>query len=389
MDVALPQSLSWPPAARRARWRPGRTYLVAATLFLLTIVRAHQSDSSLASAVGPYRFNLVAWEERALGARLVRILPPLLGQTNQAPTAEPLRAYFAASTPDERQRLRPAAEAAIEAEVSREATAEGLALPLPWRAPLLFPPVSTWIGPPPQVLIVSPRERIEVRESVLLDPDTPLSGAEAVEARADATGVSSLVVPVGGLSTYPSMVLDSPSPEGVIAAAAHEWTHGYLFFHPLGQAYFASYDSREINETVADLVGRELATRIVRRLGLSPPPAPPAQPTKRGFDFNRFMRDTRREVDRLLANGQVADAERYMEQRRQELNAAGFAIRKLNQAYFAFYGSYTEGPAASSVSPIPDQVHRLRAQSGSLGEFLRRVALLRTAADLAHAVGDS
>jgi hypothetical protein len=78
-----------------------------------------------------------------------------------------------------------------------------------------------------------------------------------------------------------------------------------------------------------------------------------------------------------------------MERRRQELVAAGYQVRKLNQAYFAFYGSYTEGPAASSTSPIPDQVRRLRQQSGSPGEFLRRAATIRTAADLARLVGDN
>jgi hypothetical protein len=59
------------------------------------------------------------------------------------------------------------AERALENEIGREAIAEGLTVPLPFRQPLLFPPVSTWLGPPPRVLIVSPRARIEVEHPVL------------------------------------------------------------------------------------------------------------------------------------------------------------------------------------------------------------------------------
>ena len=66
--------------------------------------------------------------------------------------------------------------------------------------------------------------------------------------------------------------------------------------------------------------------------------------------------------------------------------AAGFQIRKLNQAYFAFYGSY--GDAAAGVNPIPRQLGWLRAASGSPGEFLRRVGQLTSAEDLARAVGE-
>jgi hypothetical protein len=50
------------------------------------------------------------------------------------------------------------------------------------------------------------------------------------------------------------------------------------------------------------------------------------------------MAATRIEVDRLLAGGKIQEAEQYMEARRQIFVAHGYQIRKLNQAYFAFYG---------------------------------------------------
>jgi hypothetical protein len=89
----------------------------------------------------------------------------------------------------------------------------------------------------------------------------------------------------------------------------------------------------------------------------------------------------------LLATGEVEAAERLMHQRRAELVAAGLEVRKLNQAYFAFHGSY--GDAAAGRSPIPGRLQRLRESSGSVGEFLRRVAELRDGQDLARAVGDA
>ncbi len=388
MDIALARSATWPRVRAPRRWRPSRTLALAALLLLPLVLGGQGSahERALASALDPYRFDLVSWEQRHLAARAGRIGGGLVGYVPSPDSASALNAYFNAPDPDSRARARAAAEQAIDAEIVREVAAEGLALSLPFRQPLVFPPASTWIGPPPQVLIVSPRARIEVRESVLLDPDMPAEAAAFAEARLDDADTSTLVVPIGGLATYPSMVLDSTSPVGLVSAAAHEWVHAFLFFRPLGQTYFTSYDGRAINETVADTVGRELGERIVQRLGIQPPPAIPSPGAPPSLDFVGHMRETRREVDRLLGLGQVAEAEAYMEQRRLELVQAGYAVRKLNQAYFAFYGSYTSGPAASTVSPIPALVQQLRQQSATLGEFLERAATIRGVADLAAEV---
>jgi hypothetical protein len=61
-----------------------------------------------------------------------------------------------------------------------------------------------------------------------------------------------------------------------------------------------------------------------------------------------------------------------MEKRRQLFVANGFLIRKINQAFFAFHGTYAT--SAASVSPIGDQVRQLRERSTSLEDFLRTVA---------------
>ena len=160
-------------------------------------------------------------------------------------------------------------------------------------------------------------------------------------------------------------------------AAAHEWLHHYFFFRPLGQNMFNNGDMVTLNETIASVAGAELGDRAFALLGGEiPPPAQASQAATSGgrqpFDFQAEMRSTRQRVDALLAGGDVAGAEAYMEERRLLFVENGYPIRKLNQAYFAFYGTYADLPASSS--PIGGQVHRLRELIPELGDFIARVA---------------
>jgi hypothetical protein len=82
----------------------------------------------------------------------------------------------------------------------------------------------------------------------------------------------------------------------------------------------------------------------------------------------------------LLAHGLVQEAETYMEDRRQRFVENGYRLRKLNQAYFAFHGSYATGPAA--VDPIGPKLKALRERSSSLADFLDTVDGMTTLADL-------
>ena len=84
------------------------------------------------------------------------------------------------------------------------------------------------------------------------------------------------------------------------------------------------------------------------------------------------MRETRLRVDDLLAEGRVEEAEAYMEERRLIFVEQGYGLRKLNQAYFAFHGSYATSP--SSGNPIGGQLEWLRAQSPTLRDYVRTVS---------------
>ena len=90
------------------------------------------------------------------------------------------------------------------------------------------------------------------------------------------------------------------------------------------------------------------------------------------FSFDREMRQTRLHVDELLAQNQIEEAEAYMEDRRRLFVDGGYNIRKLNQAYFAFYGSYATSPSAAN--PIGGQLEWLRAQYPSLRAFVADVS---------------
>jgi hypothetical protein len=154
-----------------------------------------------------------------------------------------------------------------------------------------------------------------------------------------------------------------------------------------------------INETTASIVGREIGRRVIARYypelvpQLPPIPVPPEVPPKTTgelvwpdepppdrFDFGREMRITRLRVDELLAEGKVEEAEAYMEARRQAFVEQGYSLRKLNQAYFAFYGSYATNPSAAN--PIGGQLEWLRGQNPTLRDFLRQVSSFSRHEDL-------
>lgn len=256
-----------------------------------------------------------------------------------------------------------------------------------------FPAVGIRISPLPQVLVISLRERIVVIHQEELVPGLSTDRAERLEEQVDQTfNVSSLVTPIGGLSLWPAMLLEFPSTEWWLEVAAHEWTHHYLFLFPLGWEYDQKWEARVINETVASIVGQEVALRTLKRYypDLVPPEEPegeeaPSQelPTEPpAFDFFAEMYKTRVRVDWLLLHGRIEEAEAYMERRRQVFWEEGYHIRKLNQAYFAFYGSYADQPGAAGEDPVGPAVRAVwmttqemapQIEVADLRLFLRKV----------------
>ena len=143
---------------------------------------------------------------------------------------------------------------------------------------------------------------------------------------------------------------------------------------------FDNDDMFQLNETIANVAGREIGDRVFEAMvedslvqaQANEGAAPNGTAGPPPFDFAAEMRETRLTVDVMLAEGRVEEAEAYMEERRGLFVKNGYPIRKLNQAYFAFYGTYADLPAA--VSPIGDQVKRFRELVPDLGEFLGEVS---------------
>jgi len=260
-----------------------------------------------------------------------------------------------------------------------------------WSVHLTFPPVQIKLQVPPQLLVVSPREYIDRLESITLNPDTSQADAVALEDAIEGLGVSAIVVGLGGIATYPSFVNNNYGLRTAIDIVAEEWMHQYLFFRPLGFRYALNElgisqptDIVVMNETLAGMVAAELAAEVYACFYAQFLNQPIVQLAQPAFDFYGEMGNTRSAVDALLEQGYVEKAEAYMESRRQEFAEHGYYIRKLNQAYFAFYGSYANQPGFEN--PIGADMQALREKSNSLADFVQMASSFTSRNDLARAV---
>jgi hypothetical protein len=302
----------------------------------------------------------------------------------------------------ERQsRLAPFAESVLQGQVSNAFVELGLAPGGQTIPPLLYRSSST-----PLALIISPRDHIEQTTNISILPTLTLDQQIRLE---DDIGrslnVSTLVVPVGGIGVYPTMVMETTDLRWMLNTIAHEWTHNYLNLRPLGLNYSTTPELRTMNETTASIAGDEVglwvvehyypelfASRFAPAQSLilhSQPDIPSAGPVAdtAPFDFRAEMHETRVRTDELLAQGKIEEAEAYMEQRRLFFWENGYLLRKLNQAYFAFHGAYADVPGgAAGEDPVGPAVRALREQSDSLADFVNTIAWMTSFEQLQKAI---
>jgi hypothetical protein len=264
------------------------------------------------------------------------------------------------------------------------------------------PPVLYSTTPLPTALIVSPRNVIRQDADISLLPDLSVEQRTKLEQRVDqGLDVSSLVVDIGGIGVYPTMIQETSSLGWLSEVVAHEWIHNFLTLRPLGMNYMTSPELRIMNETAASIAGKEIGQQVLERYypELLPPPQPETPPSESPtetspepappvFDFRKEMHTTRVTADQLLAEGKIEEAEKYMEERRHLFWDNGYLIRKLNQAYFAFHGAYADQPggAAAGKDPIGAAVRALRAQSSSLSEFIKQISWMSSFEQLQRSV---
>ena len=243
-----------------------------------------------------------------------------------------------------------------------------------------FPPVAISFAPLPKLLVTSPRTDIFRLENILLSPNITTEEIVALEnSIAASSDLSAIVVNIGGIATYPAMISSVSSIQHTLNLISHEWLHHFLAFRPLGQHMLKSSAMHELNETVANVFGETISKELISIYsdGLKMPPCSSnLSYGSNSFDFRHEMELIRNEVDDLLKMHQIDQAEAFMENKRLFLVSKGYPIRKLNQAYFAFHGTYTDHPAA--VSDTFDKLVKLQGNYPSLKEFIWAVSGIST-----------
>ncbi|MGE0571301.1 MAG: hypothetical protein AB7H85_05805 [Dehalococcoidia bacterium] len=317
-----------------------------------------------------------------------RITSELRGAMDQTPAD----AALVAALSNERGVYENDVERFIEGRIEDAVAAAGLqrSLPLFSEVRITWPPVDFELTTPPQLLVRSPRSEIKRDGDTLLKPGLTFEQVEQIEGRADDEDTVSIVVSIGGLAAYPAIVAANRTYDGLLDTTSHEWVHHYLAFYPLGQQWGKGGNAETLNETTANIAGREIA-RLVREaqpVALNPD-EDGRRPARAGatavtIDFNKEMRELRLEVDSLLADGKVEEAEAEMSAKRQFFEDNGIFIRKLNQAYFAFYGTYAD--SAASSNPVGPKIERVWELTGDVGRFLAVMRDVTNVEDLDEAL---
>ena len=238
---------------------------------------------------------------------------------------------------------------------------------------IFYVPVDFTLGKTPKLLVVSPRDKIYRKEDKLLSSNISLEVINNMELTLlEKNNLSAIVVSTGGVSTYPSMVSEGDLLY-VLQTAAHEWLHNYLALFPLGRSYFSSTDMQSINETICDIFGDEVGLIAYKKI-MGDKIYNEINQTKNidnDFNFNLFMKDTRIKVEKLLSEGKILESESFMNDQRRFLSSKGYDIRKINQAYFAFYGTYGGNPESSSNHY--DNLVKIRKRYENLGDMIHDI----------------
>ena len=334
-------------------------------------------NETISEAADDQRFTLLRWELEFVFNRWLALVGGLVydAPSCDAPAALERLATNAANA-DERSTQ--CVERALERALAVAISEAGLTTPLPlFRSQsVVWPPVDLELQRAPRVLAISPRSEIRLAASVLLSPRLERSEYAAIEAAVEADGEwSAWIGGIGGVATYPALIIPRADWYDALRLAAHEWLHHYLIFHPLGRAYFTSDALRTINETAADIAGDELGALAA---GVEPTEHTALELELPEHPAAAALRSLRLEVDALLAAGQVANAEARMAAAQANLAALGARYRRINQAFFAFRGGYADQPGATS--PYGPLLQELRQRSRSLAEFVAAIRPINSTA---------
>lgn len=154
-----------------------RPVFLLVLLFFLLTSSAPFSANSFYGVAQPYTFSLAGWEVGSLArkaADLVRRPPNDIGL---------VEAYFAGASQDEGE-----AEAILEGQLRQVLKDQGINP---------FPPPLADFDTPPHLLVISPRDRIELVKTMTLHQVMTPEEMDALEASVTALGYSGLVENIG------------------------------------------------------------------------------------------------------------------------------------------------------------------------------------------------
>ena len=342
-------------------------------------------NSAINTATKGYRFSIFRWEVSAIFSEIKQTWEDRnLSANNSQIVVDYFNDYpqntlsLSGTTA-----LQNKVETIIELQIRAVLRQNGIINPFDSVFRVNFPPIAFELAEPPHLLVISPRNQIDRIRDVLLLQNMTTDQMNNIENQVEASGYSALAVELGGLGvTYPTFVNSNSSLHDVLNAATEEWVHQYLAFKPLGFRYVLdllgisrNQDIITMNESLAGIVSSEIGDEVYNKYYASYFPAsnnPPSTISSApAFDFNAAMRQIRQNVDAYLAAGQIDQAEQYMNEQRNYLQTQGYYIRKLNQAYFAFYGTYADTPAY--IDPIGTAIQDIRNQRSLLKDFLNAV----------------
>ena len=418
-------------------WRYLLATAIVSLLFIALVPRSAVLPGDLWAAIAvdtaPYSFDYIGWEASAISTKLSQSLFVRQPETTEA-RSQFVRDYMAdvaaaqaidsridavfsditvddpfAVTEEERARRYTLRQSLVDRQSVTEAILEGQVASVLLEngfgfAGQVLPPIAMHFTRLPYLVVISPRDQIDLIVSLAIQPvpiDRIVTLEQQIETRHD---VSALIVPLAGLALYPAMIQETASIPSAVETFAHEWLHHYLLAFPLGYNYLSGGGgpTRRINETTADLFGKVIAQQVLARyypeqtaprvvppqqfdVTTAPDATQPADIDPLAFDFNGELHETRQTLDVILAAGQVDVAEPYLKSRLRVFYLNGYGLRRMNQAFFAFYGGYQAGgfSGIAGADPVGPAVYKVYQRSATIHDFIVQMRGIVTLDDIA------
>lgn len=337
-------------------------------------------DARVNTIAAPYGFNWSAWEVSHLADALGKMWVSSSINVKSEAISQLVRDFFALPFAERSQKFKKEAESIIAKQIEDGLKEEGIFNPFNNLGNIFFPPVLFVSDRCPNVLVISPRDDLQILRKIDIRPDLSKEERRQLKQNIEALGVSAIIAQVGGCASFPTIADQDLSLQDTITLAAHEWTHHYLFFTPLGREYkISNAEMAAVNEAVADIVAQDIGKKVIKKyypeMDLAPPSSDESQnPAEVDSEWSSEIKKLYGEIKRLIADGKKESIAPLLAERKQYLNSLGYDVEDLNTAYLSWGGLYIS--SADVPSPIGAEVWGIRNLSTGLKDFLQKMSNL-------------